>query len=110
MDDLLATRRANAAAFVRQGLGKKHTWAALPYAYDIQEDDMLFLCWFDDNAKKPTAAKLTEAQTRYTERFGVAANVVLVNEADAGVGFPGCEVRVERRIRKDNYQLGRVES
>lgn len=42
----------------------------------------MFLAWYDDNTKKPTALKIQEAINAYAERFGTKPNVVLVNEAD----------------------------
>lgn len=70
---------------------------------------MLFLVWFDDTPKRSTAQKLEAAVSAYAVRFGTAPTLILVSEADAGATWPGAEVRVERRVGKDNFQLGRSE-
>jgi hypothetical protein len=106
---LPARRLANARAFIAGGLGKHKAWSDVHYAYDYQEDGMLFLHWFEDDPKKNVAARLAGACGAYRERFGVDANVILVSEQDAGAALPGCEVRVERRIGPNNYQVGRTE-
>lgn len=69
---------------------------------------MLFLAIYDDS-KRSTAQKLEAAVSAYAARFGIPPTVILVNEADAGATWPGCEVRVEKRVGKDNFQLGRSE-
>jgi hypothetical protein len=70
---------------------------------------MIFLHWFEDSAKKNTSARLAEACAAYEARFGVEANLILISERDAGATMDGCEVRVEKRIGPNNYQVGRSE-
>jgi hypothetical protein len=102
-------RQECARAFVHQILKPGHAWASLPYAYDFEEDGMLFLHYYEDSPKKATAQRLTEAAQAYEARFGQLPNLILVSEQDAAATRPGCEVRVEKRISKDNYQLARID-
>jgi hypothetical protein len=68
---------------------------------------MLFLEWFDDS-KKPVPQRLAEARAAYAARFNAAPTLILVNAADAGAVLHGCEVRADRRVRKDCYQVGQT--
>lgn len=68
---------------------------------------MLLLQCYDDNPKHTAAQRIAEACAAYVARFGCAPNLVLVNERDAGVTAEGCEVRAERRIGPNNYQVAR---
>lgn len=65
----------------------------------------MYLGWFDDNPKKPTARKIEEAIDAYVDRFKVRPNVVLVNEADY-VDVAGVVVRKEGYIRRNNFWVG----
>lgn len=69
---------------------------------------MLYFHWYDDS-KRPTPVKLHEACAAYERRFGCAPNVALVSEQDAGATCAGCEVRAEKRVGPNNYQVGRSE-
>jgi hypothetical protein len=75
----------------------------------IRENGMTFLHWFEDSPKKGTAQRLEEACGAYEKRFGQSPNLILVSEHDAGATRPGCEVRVEKRIGPNNYQVGLVD-
>lgn len=66
---------------------------------------MLYLMWYDDNAKKATEAKIAEAIEAYQQRFHGPPNVVLVNEAEMA-SVAGVLVRAERYIRKSNFWVG----
>jgi hypothetical protein len=70
---------------------------------------MLFLEWYEDSPKKPVAQRLTDAAAAYRVRFAAAPTLILVNAADAGSVLAGCEVKQDRRVRKDCYQVGRVD-
>lgn len=70
---------------------------------------MLYLHWFDDSAKKSACAKIEEARQARAARFGSVANVALVSESDGAINVPGCEIKVEKRIGPNNYQVGRTE-
>jgi hypothetical protein len=102
-------RRQRAAAFAQDRPVKNKHYADRFYAYDYQEDGMLYLHWFDDNAKKPVLTKIGEACAAYEFRFGTRPDRILVSEADAGTVIPGCEVKAERRIGPHNYQVGKAE-
>jgi len=68
---------------------------------------MMYLGWWDDNPKKASSVKITEAIDAYMDRFRTRPNVVLVNEADSNAGeFSGVNIRVESYIRKNNFWVG----
>lgn len=66
----------------------------------------MFLGWFDDNPKKAADVKIGEAINAYVERFKVAPNIVLVNEADRPIASLNVTVRVESYIRRNNFWIG----
>lgn len=68
---------------------------------------MIFLAWYEDDPKKNVAVRFAQACGVYEVRFGREPNLILVSEHDANAVRPGCEVRVDRRIGKNNYQVGR---
>ena len=106
MSNLFA-RKSAAVAFVAQPLRKGQAWASLPYAYDIEENTMLYLHWYDDNLKKDIATKIADACTAYAHRYGTPPTVALVNEMDAApASVAGVVTRVERRIGRNNVHVG----
>jgi hypothetical protein len=40
----------------------------------------MYFVWYDDNPKKSITAKIDEAITRYTQKYGTAPQVCLLNE------------------------------
>jgi hypothetical protein len=44
----------------------------------------MFLVWYDNDRKRTLESKVTQAAERYTERFGTAPQIVLLNPAQAG--------------------------
>ena len=70
---------------------------------------MLYLQCYEDNPKKGIAQRLQEACAAYEVRMGVTPNLILVNERDAGAQYPGCEIRVEKFVGPNNYQVGKTE-
>lgn len=67
----------------------------------------MFMMWFDDSKKTPTAQKIEEAVAAYVRHFnGVRPNVVLVNEEDAAAVVVGVEVRASPTVRPCNYWVG----
>jgi hypothetical protein len=70
---------------------------------------MHFLHYYEDSPKKATAQRLAEAAHAYQTRFGALPNLILVSEQDAAATRPGCEVRVEKRISPNNYQLAHID-
>jgi hypothetical protein len=71
---------------------------------------MLFLEWYEDSPKKPVAQRLIEARAAYAARFHAEPTLILVNAADAGAVLAGVEIKTDRRVRKDCYQVGRGEA
>lgn len=65
----------------------------------------MYLCWFDDNPKRPLADKIAAAAEAFTLRFHVAPSVILVNEADA---HP--TATVSPLVRKNNFYVGMVQA
>jgi len=61
--------------------------------------------WFDDDRKKEAALKIAEAVEAYQDKFGVAPNIVLVNEADLAL-HPVVRVRTAGYIRRYNFWIG----
>ena len=105
--DRYATRRQHARAFVNEGLGKKKTWADLSYAYDYQEDEMLYLVWYDENPKHSIEQKIVGAIEAFRARYGTPPNVALVSEADAApAAVAGVATRIERRVSRNNIHVG----
>jgi hypothetical protein len=102
----MTDRKAHARAFIAQSLKKGHHWTDLHYSYDFEEDGIMFLHWYEDSPKKSIAQRLAEACAAYQTRFAQKPNLILVSEQDAAALFPGCEVRAERRISPNNYQVG----
>jgi hypothetical protein len=100
-------RRQRAAAFVQQGLGKSKEWTALAYVYDYQEGDMLYLVWFDDNAKHTIEQKIAAACEAFHARYGSLPNVALVSADDnAPASVAGVRTQVERRVQRNNVHVG----
>lgn len=65
----------------------------------------MYLCWYDDSAKTPTARKIAEGAQAYTQRFGVAPQVCLVNAAEV-CEVAGMDVRAAGHVRRFNFWLG----
>jgi hypothetical protein len=106
-NDLHAARHAQAVAFARDRPAKGHHWSEKHYSYDYQEDDMLYLVWYDDNAKHTIETKITDAITRYQDRYGVRPTIALVSEHDnAPECVAGVRTRVERRVGRNNVHVG----
>lgn len=102
-------RKAHARAFLGAPPKRGHAWHEQHYAYDYQEDDMLYLAWYDDS-KRPMDVKIDDAARAYAARFGTRPTVALVSEDDsAPTAVAGCAVRTERRIGRNNIHVGRHE-
>jgi hypothetical protein len=69
---------------------------------------MLFLVWYDEDAKKPADGKIREAIAAYVRRFTTPPTLVLVNVADYAE-VPGVRVRSERSIQPNNFWCGHEE-
>lgn len=57
------------------------------------------LLWFDDSKKKPLSQKISEAQARYKEKFGVFPNTIFINPHDGAkddVQFEICRLFIEK--------------
>jgi hypothetical protein len=44
----------------------------------------MFLVWYDNDRKRKLEEKVAQAAERYTERFGAAPEIVLLNPTQAG--------------------------
>ena len=67
----------------------------------------MYMMWFDDSTKRPTAEKLQQGADAYRKHFGHGCNVVLVNEADKDAPAPeGVTVRSAGHVRRYNYWFG----
>lgn len=71
----------------------------------------MYFGWFEDAPKVNIQRRVQDAADAYARRFGVRANIVLMNEADYaalnGVEITGIAVRVAPWIRKNNYWAGK---
>jgi hypothetical protein len=69
---------------------------------------MLFLVWYDEDARRSVAEKIQNARDAYGKRFTSVPNLVLLNAADfAGLEGMGIEVRSERTVQPHNFWVGR---
>jgi hypothetical protein len=68
----------------------------------------MFLGWFDDTRKKDPKEKIEEAAERYAAKFGEAANLCLLNAADATT-MDGFEIKVVDYVRPNHFWVGRAE-
>ena len=67
----------------------------------------MYLGWYDDNPKHTIAQKIADAIAAYRQRYGVLPNIALVSEADGATAtVEGIGVRVERRVQRNNVQVG----
>lgn len=67
---------------------------------------MLFLVWYDPDARRTVGEKIEDALAAYAKRFSTAPNLVLVNAADA-TELAGMEVRSERTVQPHHFWVGR---
>ena len=65
----------------------------------------LYLAWFDDNAKKPTATKIAEGAAAYEQRFHHAPLVVCVSQAQASIDTP-LQVQPLPTVQVNNFWFG----
>ncbi|HMQ32777.1 MAG TPA: hypothetical protein PKD53_18745 [Chloroflexaceae bacterium] len=69
---------------------------------------MLFLVWYDADARRTVGEKIQDARTAYTRRFSAAPNLVLVNSADMTT-LDEIEVRSERTVQPHHFWVGRTD-
>jgi hypothetical protein len=69
---------------------------------------MLFLVWYDPDARRSVGEKIQDASAAYTKRFSAAPNLVLVNSADMTT-LDEIEVRGERTVQPHHFWVGRSE-
>lgn len=67
---------------------------------------MLYLVWYDADARRTVGEKIQDALAAYTRRFSAAPNLVLVNIADM-ITLAEIEVRSERTVQPHNFWVGR---
>lgn len=69
------------------------------------------LLWFDDDLKRPLAAKLDEAVERYEERFGARPTSVHLHPAQAeGLSHGRLHVLGDVNLRRNHFLLGMEEA
>jgi len=67
---------------------------------------MLYLVWYDADARRSVSEKIQDARAAYARRFNLAPNLVLVNAADA-TELADIEVRSERTVQPHHFWVGR---
>jgi hypothetical protein len=69
---------------------------------------MMFLGWYDDNAKTPVVDKIAVGAAAYRARFHTAATVCLCNEVDRQqiVEVDGLQVRADATVSRNNFWIG----
>jgi hypothetical protein len=66
---------------------------------------MLFLVWYDPDARHSVVEKIQDALAAYGRRFSTAPNLVLVS-ADATAEVAGIEVRSTRMVQPHHFWVG----
>jgi hypothetical protein len=66
---------------------------------------MLFLVWYDPDARRTVVEKIQDALAAYSRRFSAPPNLVLVNAADAAE-LKGVEVRSTRTVQPHHFWVG----
>lgn len=69
---------------------------------------MLFLVWYDPDARRSIAEKIQDASAAHRRRFNTAPNLVLVS-ADVAAELAGVEVRSTRTVQPHHYWVGRTD-
>lgn len=72
----------------------------------------MFLVWYDNDRKRPLAAKVQAAAERYVERFGTAPQLVLINPTQAGAEdeIAGIPVRTTPLVLPNHLYIGAAEA
>lgn len=65
----------------------------------------LYMMWFDDSPKKPTATKVAEGAAAYESHFHHAPLVVCVSSSTVVECTP-LQVQPLRTVQKDNFWFG----
>ena len=68
----------------------------------------MFLVWYDNDRKRKLEEKVAQAAERYTERFGAAPEIVLLNPAQAGEieTVAGIPVRTTSLVLPNHVYIG----
>jgi hypothetical protein len=68
----------------------------------------MFLVWYDNDRKRKLEEKVAQAAERYTERFGAAPQIVLLNPAQAGEieTVAGIPVRTTSLVLPNHVYIG----
>lgn len=66
-----------------------------------------FLMWYDGNPKTTINVKIADALARFSDRFGVAANVALVPTDSIPQPVDGIDIRIVSTINKHTVWVGR---
>jgi hypothetical protein len=70
---------------------------------------MLYLGWYDDNAKTPVVDKIAAGAAAFLNRFHTATTVCLCNEVDRQqiVEVDGMQVKAVITVQKNCFWIGR---
>ena len=66
-----------------------------------------FLMWYDDKPKTTINTKIADALARFYDRFGVAANVVLVPADSIPQPVEGLDIRIVSTVGRNTVWVGR---
>lgn len=69
----------------------------------------MFLVWYDSDRKRKLEEKVAQAAERYTERFGAAPEIVLLNPTQAGeevAAIAGIPVRATSLVLPNHVYIG----
>ncbi len=66
---------------------------------------MIYLGWYDDDAKKKVITKIDEAIERYERKYKATPNICLVSEKEL-VEHPRIKVRAARHLRPSYFYVG----
>lgn len=69
---------------------------------------MLFLVWYDPDARRTIIEKIQDALAAYGRRFSTTPNLVLVSVGDAAE-LSGIEVRSTRTVQPHHFWVGRTD-
>ena len=72
----------------------------------------MYFVWYDDNPKKSVKAKIDEAISHYTQRYGTAPQVCLLNETTqsedyaAIVAVSSLKILPAKHVRQNYFWMG----
>jgi hypothetical protein len=69
---------------------------------------MLYLVWYDPDARRTLVEKIQDARAAYERRFSTTSNVVLISAAESAE-LAGVEVRSERTVQPHHFWAGHTD-